>query len=170
MKTSENILIVLGYPANKNGSPGPILTTRLDKTIELYKNGVAGKIIVTGAAVGNEFVESEIMAVYLVRNGIPHDDIFIESSARNTYENALMVSRIMLEKGYVHAIVVTSSFHRMRAEKFFNRHIKNVTIVPAPFPQGFSWSKRLFYELKEYIIIVLFNLGLLNNRYSIQRS
>lgn len=170
MNSSENILIVLGYPAEDNSNPGPILKARLDKAIELYRAGIARKVIVTGAAVDNEFVESEVMAVYLVHNGVNHEDIFIESNARNTYENALMVSRIMQEKGYVHAVVVTSSFHRMRAEKFFNKHIKNVTIVPAPFPKGFPLVKRVLYELKEYIIITLFNLGLLNSWYSIQRS
>ncbi|MBW7914849.1 MAG: YdcF family protein, partial [Taibaiella sp.] len=72
MKSAENILIVLGYPADNDGNPGPILKARLDKAIELYRNGVARKIIVTGAAVDNEFVESEVMAVYLVHNGIPH--------------------------------------------------------------------------------------------------
>ncbi|HEY9178591.1 MAG TPA: YdcF family protein [Flavipsychrobacter sp.] len=170
MNPAENILIVLGYPADGNGDPGAILKSRLDKAIELYRHGNAGKIIVTGAAVDNEFVESEVMAVYLVRNGIPHTDIFVESSARNTYENALMVSRIMREKGYKKAMVVTSSFHRMRAKKFFRRHVDNVTIVPAPFPKGFPLAKRLLYELKEYIIIFLFNLGLLNSWYSVQRS
>ncbi|MBW7914977.1 MAG: hypothetical protein H3C54_15030 [Taibaiella sp.] len=58
----------------------------------------------------------------------------------------------------------------MRAETFFSRHIKNVTIIPAPFPKGFPLAKRLLYELKEYIIIALFNLGLLNRRYSIHQS
>lgn len=163
-------MVILGYPTDKKGNPGPILLARLNKAIELYNSGVARKIIVTGAAVDNEFVESEVMAVYLVRNGIPHEDIFIESQAKNTYENALMVSRIMKENGYMHAVVVTSSFHRMRAEKFFSRHIKNVTIAPAPFPKGFPLAKRLFYELKEYIIMTLFNLGLLNSWYSVQRS
>ena len=75
MKSSENILIVLGYPADNNGNPSPILKARLDKAIELYRKGVARKIIVTGAAVDNEFVESEVMAVYLVNNGIPQEDI-----------------------------------------------------------------------------------------------
>lgn len=170
MKDTENILVVLGYPADENGSPGPILQARLNKTVELYQQRLADKIIVTGGAVDNEFVESEVMATYLVHQGIPRQDIYTETSARNTYENAVMVSRIMQQKGYIHAIVVTSSFHRMRAEKFFNRHIKNVTIVPAPFPKGFPVGKRLLYELKEYIIIALFNLGLLNGRYSIHGS
>lgn len=170
MKQTDTILIVLGYPADENGNPGPILQARLDKAIELYNAGMAARIIVTGAAVDNEFVESEVMAVYLVRKGIPHGDIYIESSARNTYENAVMVSRIMHEKGYKNAVVVTSSFHRMRARKFFSRHLDNVTIATAPFPKGFPAGKRLLYQLKEYIIILLFNLGLLNNRYSIQRS
>jgi len=170
VKPVDTILIVLGYPADENGNPGPILQARLDKAIELYKTGMAAKVIVTGAAVENEFVESEVMAVYMIRKGVPHEDIYIESSARNTYENAVMVSRIMKEKGFKQAIVVTSSFHRMRARKFFSRHVENVTIVSAPFPENFPAGKRLLYQLKEYIIIFLFNLGLLNSRYAIQRS
>lgn len=169
MKPGATILIVLGYPTEADGSPGPILQARLDKAIELYKSGAAGKVIVTGAAVDNEFVESEVMAVYLVRKGIPHEDIYIESSARNTYENAVMVSRIMKGEGYKKAIVVTSSFHAMRARKFFSRHVGNVTIATAPFPKNFPAGKRLLYSLKEYIIIILFHLGLLNSRYSIQK-
>lgn len=169
MAIHNTILVVLGYPADSEGNPGPILQARLDKAIELYKHGKASQMILTGAAVDNEFVESEVMAVYCVKHGIPHSDIFIESNARNTYENARMVRDIMQEKGYSHAIVVTSSFHKMRARKFFSRVVGNVSIVAAPFPSEFSFLKRMVFILKEYIIIMLYNLGLLNNRYSIQK-
>ncbi len=168
MKSPDSILIVLGYPANADGNPSPILKARLDKAIELYRKGMAAKIILTGAAVDNQFIESEVMAVYCIQKGIPAEDIYVESNARNTYENARMVHGIMKDKGYKKAIVVTSGFHKLRAKVFFSREMKEASIVGAPFPQDFPYFQRLFLMLKEVIIIVLFKLGLLNNRYSIQ--
>lgn len=170
MHPTDTILVVLGYPADDFGKPTPILQSRLDKAIELYKNGQTGKIIVTGAAVDNHHVESEVMARYCKEHGIPEEDILVESNARNTYENAQMVHRMIKEHGYKKAIVVTSSFHKLRAELFFSKHLDNVEIVPAPFPNKFPLAKRLFFLYKEYIILILFKLGLLNGRYSIQHT
>ncbi len=168
MIAQKSILVVLGYPADENGKPGAILKARLDKAIELYKKGIATTMILTGAAVENEFVESEVMATYCIKHGVLPSDIFKESNARNTYENARMVRDIMKEKNYEYAIVVTSSFHKMRAEKFFSRVVGNARIVTAPFPREFSFIRRIVFMVREYLIIILYNLGLLNTRYSIQ--
>lgn len=166
----NNILVVLGYPANDDGQPSPILKARLDKAIELFRDGIAEKIILTGAAVENQHVESHVMANYCKKNGVPGEKILIESDAKNTYENAKMVHNIMQAEGYQHAIVVTSSFHTMRAQEFFSRYVKNVTVVPAPFPAKFPVVKQWFLLLKEHLIITLYKAGLLNNHYSIQQS
>lgn len=170
MESKQTILVVLGYPANDDGTPGPILKARLDKAIELYKQGVAAKIIVTGAAVNNQFVESEVMSAYCTQQGIPQADILVESNAKNTFENARMVKDIIKEKGYSKAIVVTSSFHKIRAKRFFARVMDNVEIVAAPFPTNFPVAKRFIFLIKEYLILTLYSMGLLNNRYSLQQS
>lgn len=170
MESMKTILVVLGYPANDDGTPGPILKARLDKAIELYKKGNASKLIVTGAAVDNQFVESEVMAIYCIQNGIPHEDILVESNARNTFENARMVKDIMIARGFKHAIVVTSGFHKKRAALFFSRVMKNTEIVGAPFPVNFPFFKRMIFIIREHLILLLYSLGLLNNRYSIQQS
>lgn len=168
MSVSNTILVVLGYPAEDSGTPSLILKSRLDKAIEIYKTGKAKKVILTGAAVENEHIESDIMANYCRLHGIPENDIFKESDARNTYENARMVKRIMQKIEYEHVIVVTSSFHKLRAKLFFSKQLDDVEIISAPFPSGFSIPKRIFFVLKEYLIIILFKMGLLNGRYSIQ--
>lgn len=168
MNTGETILVVLGYPASDNGTPGPILQARLDKAIELYRSGVAGKMIVTGGAIGNEFVEAEVMAVYCIRQGIAPENIYLETQARNTYDNARMVKKMMEERGYKNAIVVTSDFHRLRARTFFDRVLPGVQIVPAPFPEGYSFLMKWILIAKEYLIIILFYSGVLNKRYGIR--
>lgn len=170
MEPKKVILVVLGYPANNDGTPGPILKARLDKAIELYRQGIAAKIIVTGAAVDNQFVESEVMLAYCLQKGIPQADILVESHAKNTFENARMVKEIIKDRGFKRAIVVTSSFHKMRAKRFFAKVMGNVEIVAAPFPANFPIVKRAVFLIKEYLILILYSLGLLNNRYSLQQS
>lgn len=170
MNAISTIVVILGFPAESSNNPGPILKARLDKGIELYKQGLGAKIIVTGGAVGNEFTESEVMATYCMQHGVLQQDILVESFAKNTFENARLVRDIMKEKGYTNAIVVTSSFHAMRAKTFFARVVGNIKIVAAPFPSNFSVLKRAFLLGKEYIIMILYSLGMLNGRYSIKKS
>ena len=167
MHHSDRVIVVLGHPADEHGNPAPILKSRLDKAISLYKSGEANKIIVTGAAVYNQFVEAEVMAVYCISNNIPAEDIIMEPRARNTYENARMVKAIMIENGLSSAIVVTSAFHKKRAERFFRKAIPNVVVQVCPYPENFPYTKKLFYTLKEQIILILFQLGLLNRRYAV---
>lgn len=170
MSAKDTIMVVLGYPTEPDGSPSPILKVRLDKAVELYKQGKADMVIVTGAAVDNEHVESKVMAAYCVANGIPESKILVETNAKNTYENARMVHNMMKDRHYSHAIVVTSSFHQMRAEQFFSEHMNNVQVITAPFPDKFPKIKQWYFLLKEHLIMTLYKAGLLNSRYSIQRS
>lgn len=166
--SGNNVLIILGYPANNEGEPGPILKSRLDKGVELFNAGGFDKMIVTGAAVYNNYVEAQVMAAYCIKKGVNADDIIMEPRARNTFENARMARDIMRRNGYSYATVVTSSFHEIRARYFFSKHIEHIKLVTAPFPEKFPFAKRLIYSAKEYIILMLFNLGLLNNRYAHQ--
>ena len=168
MATPHNILVILGYPANNDGYPSPILKSRLDKGLEIYKLEQIEKIIVTGGPVYNNFVEAEVMAVYCINHGVSADKILMEPSAQNTFENARMVQKLMSEEGYANAIIVTSAFHARRAKYFFSKHIENVSIVAAPFPKKYPLIKRVFYTLKEYLILLLYNMGLLNKRYVIR--
>lgn len=168
MSATDTVIIVLGHPADEEGNPAPILKSRLDKAIDLYREGKAEKIIVTGAAVYNRFVEAEVMAVYCINNGIPANDIIMEPRARNTYENAGMVKEIMIEKGYTKAIVVTSMFHVKRAKLFFKKQLRDVQVVGCPYPEGFSQFRHLFNTFKEFAILTLYHLRLLNRRYEIK--
>lgn len=170
MQITNSILVVLGYPAKADGTPSPILQARLDKAISLYHNNISNKIILTGAAVANNHIEAQVMAKYCIQQGIPQADLFIETSAKNTYENARMVRKMMRSHGFLNAIIVTSGFHKMRAERFFSKHLNNVQVVAAPFPDKFPIIKQWYLQLKEYLILILYHIGLLNNRYSVNQS
>ena len=74
---------------------------RLLQTIALYKSGKVKKILLSGGSGSvtrpNER-ESEIILKVLLQTGIPENDIIIENTSRNTYENAIYTAEILKKR------------------------------------------------------------------------
>lgn len=125
-----SILIVLGGPINDDLTPGIWLTSRLEKTIEVYNSLKFTYIIVTGGDTKNlGKAEAYIMKEYLVKKGLPSDKIYCEPNSINTIENAeftYMMLNHMDENTKTY--VLTSEFHSHRANIIFNHYFKNFII------------------------------------------
>jgi uncharacterized SAM-binding protein YcdF (DUF218 family) len=116
-----DVLIVLGNPADADGNPTPIEQARVAEAVHEYERGAAPRMIFTGAAVANHFVEAQVMKHAAEAQGIPATAIIAETQARNTIENACNSLRIMQNHGWDSAEVVTSPYHLPRAAMIFGR-------------------------------------------------
>jgi uncharacterized SAM-binding protein YcdF (DUF218 family) len=116
-----DVLIVLGYPADDDGNPSPTEQARVAEAVHEYERGAAQRMIITGGAVDNQYVEAEVMARTAKARGIPAGAIVEETQARNTIENACDSMRIMRSHGWQSAEVVTSPSHAPRAAMIFGR-------------------------------------------------
>jgi uncharacterized SAM-binding protein YcdF (DUF218 family) len=116
-----DVLIVLGDPADPDGNPTPTELARVTTAVHEYERGVAPRMIFTGGAVRNEFVEAQVMARTAEAHGIPASAILEDSQARNTIENACDSMRMMRGHGWDTAEVVTSPYHVPRAAMIFSR-------------------------------------------------
>lgn len=108
---------------------------RFIQTVNLYHSKQIGKIVISGGS-GNllqrEPSETDFLLKALLRNGIPQQDIIVESKSRNTFENAVFSKRLLdslqIPGPY---IIVTSAQHMPRAMKVFRKAgYEN----PVPFP------------------------------------
>ena len=117
--TRFDAIIVLGYPADSDGNPTPEQLARVTEGVHEYERGVAPRLIFTGAAVGNRFVEAQIMAREAEAEGIPQSAIFVEPKARDTIQNACFAARIMKAHGWRSAEVVSRASHLPRAAIIF---------------------------------------------------
>jgi uncharacterized SAM-binding protein YcdF (DUF218 family) len=113
--TRFDAIIVLGYPADRDGNPSPAQLARVTEAVHEYERGVAPRLIVTGGAVANRFVEAQVMARTAQAKGIPESAIFVEPQARDTIQNACYAVRIMKAHGWRSAEVVSSASHLPRA-------------------------------------------------------
>lgn len=109
-------IIVLGAYVRTNGSPSDMLRDRLDTAIALYERGVSEKIIVSGDHGRAEYNEVGVMKKYLVENGIPEENVFMDHAGFSTYESMYRAKEIFLkESHYKRVIVVTQGYHLYRS-------------------------------------------------------
>ena len=119
--TRFDAIIVLGTPADADGNPTPAQLARVTEAVREYQRGVAPRLILSGAAAHNQFVEASVMARVAHAQGIPESAIFVEPEATDTIQNACYSARIMKAHGWRSAEVVSAAFHLPRAGLIFSR-------------------------------------------------
>ncbi len=131
---SADVIIVLGSGLRRDGRPGDALLRRSRWGADLYQQGAAPHVICTGGVGdGKPRSEADACREVLVRYGVPEQAIFLEEQSRSTEENAIYARTIMLDQGWQKAVLVTDSFHMLRANWVFD--IYDITHVRSPVPR-----------------------------------
>ena len=104
-------IVVLGCQVKDDGKPSDMLADRLRRGIELYNQGVAPKIIMSGDHGQKEYDEVNTMKQVAVDAGIPSNDIFMDHAGFSTYESLYRAKKIF-EADKI--IVVTQKYHLYR--------------------------------------------------------
>src|ERR1700678_3833071 len=68
-----DVILVLGNPAKDDGSIAPVARSRVLEAIRQYHAGVAPRLLMTGGAVQNQFVEAQVMQQFARSQGVPAD-------------------------------------------------------------------------------------------------
>ncbi|HUT96473.1 MAG TPA: YdcF family protein [Candidatus Paceibacterota bacterium] len=102
---------------------------RIEKTIELFRNGLAKNIVISGGFNSPPFcLHAEILAQEIIKRGIPKNKIILEKNSQNTYEQGLEVLKIVQEKKWNKIILVASHFHQPRAYLAFLKAMKDLKL------------------------------------------
>ncbi len=109
-------IVVLGA-AQYNGEPSPVLRARLDHAAELWDDGVAPTIVVTGGKqTGDRVGEGQASYDYLRDQGIPERALKVEVDGTNTYEQLSASKAIVEDLGGGRSVVIVSSpYHAFRS-------------------------------------------------------
>ena len=105
-------IIVLGCLVKDNGNPSDMLSDRLERGIDLYKNGAAPKIIMSGDHGKTDYDEVNEMKQIAIDAGIPSSDVFMDHAGFSTYESIYRAKEIF-EADKI--IIVTQEYHLYRA-------------------------------------------------------
>jgi SanA protein len=105
-------VIILGAYVRPDGVLSYILQDRLDTGLDIYKRGLAEKIIVSGDHGQKDYNEVQAMKDYLLWKGVPAEDIFMDHAGFDTYDSIYRALNIFQVKS---AIITTQNFHLPRA-------------------------------------------------------
>ena len=132
-------IVVLGAGLRPDGTPSNMLEDRLKGAIELYKKGVAPKIIVSGDCSGEHYDEVSAMKKFCVDNGVPEADVLRDDKGFSTYETMDNVVRGM---GYKNIIVVTQKYHIYRSVYLARRMGAEADGFSTDYCEYIFWAQR----------------------------
>lgn len=107
-------IVVLGA-AQYNGRPSPVLRARLDHALQLYYEGLAPRIVVTGG-VGRGDTTSEALVGrrYLLNHDVPARAVVVQPQGRSTQSSMTAVADWLEAEKLNRVILVSDPFHMFR--------------------------------------------------------
>lgn len=107
-------IVVMGA-AQYDGRPSPQLQARLDHVVELWNDGLAPFVVVTGGnQPGDRFTEASASAAYLADHGVDPDAILQEDSGHSSWESLDTVASLLHDRGLGRVLLVSDPYHSLR--------------------------------------------------------
>lgn len=108
----KDAIIVLGAGVKNDGTPSDILADRLETSIEVYNEGGASALILSGDHGREEYNEVGAMKDYVLNNNIDESRVFMDHAGFSTYDTMYRAKEIFKVKS---AVIVTNEYHLPRA-------------------------------------------------------
>jgi uncharacterized SAM-binding protein YcdF (DUF218 family) len=131
---------------------------RIEKGIQLYKEGWAPLILFSGAAAEGEVSNAKAMKRIAVAKGVPADKILMEEKSKTTQENADFSAVIVTEKNANSLILVTSPYHQRRTYNLFKKTLPNVKILNQSALDS-KWRKKGWWQTNVGRFLTVGELG-----------
>ncbi len=108
----RTVVIVPGAAVLRSGALSAVFLDRANAAILLYETGKAQKILVSGDNSTAEHNEVDPARKYLLSQGVPEADIYLDHAGFDTYSTMYRAREIF---GVSSAIIATQTFHLPRA-------------------------------------------------------
>lgn len=107
-RAPADAILVLGA-SQLDGRPGPVLEARLQHALELFRQGLAPRVVTTGAnQEGDRYTEAGSALTWLVDNGVPADAVVVVPVGGNTFDSLVPVAGIAATEGWQQGVLVVS--------------------------------------------------------------
>lgn len=98
---------------------------RFSKAVDLYKRGMAKKIVFSGNIIDKDYgsFPFEEVKPFILEGGVPEEDLIHEDVSQHTREQAVEVVKMALTNGWKKLALVASHEHQYRAYLTFLREV-----------------------------------------------
>ncbi len=136
--THFDAIIVLGTPSLPDGSPSLEQRSRVLKGVRELRAGRAPRIVMTGGAAHNQFVEAHTMIEFARTQGVAEAELIEEGRAQNTIQNIFYSRALMDQHGWRSAEVVSSPSHLPRTALILEHYTFPWRTHAAAWPKEFT--------------------------------
>ncbi|MEM1414325.1 MAG: YdcF family protein [Myxococcota bacterium] len=135
-KGRHDAIVVAGCRVMAGGRASPALRRRALRAVDLWKAGVAPRLVFTGGVGDEPPSEASVAATIARAEGVPEHAMVLEERSTSTEENARFAAEALGPDA--HVVVVTDAYHVFRAERVFRRHFAGAVgagTVAEPWPR-----------------------------------
>jgi len=163
-RSGSDCLIVLGARIRPDGSMSKVLQQRCEKALQICtEDEVKAVFLCGGQCTMDPCPEAGVMKEFFLQAGVGEEKLIVEDASVNTIENLKNAKRIMQERGWRQAALVTSDYHLTRALWIARDVGLDVQGIAAPSPrsmktffktrlkEAFSWCLYLKRRLRREI-------------------
>ena len=108
---TADCIVVLGAKVRPDGSLSDMLRDRVLVGVELYKKGLAPKILMSGDSEHEDYDEVTAMKRFAVSQGVPEEDVICDRYGLSTYDSMWRAKKLY---GFKSVIAVTQEYHLYR--------------------------------------------------------
>jgi uncharacterized SAM-binding protein YcdF (DUF218 family) len=129
---------------------------REKRAAELWRQGWADNVVVSGMSYAWGFHTGEAARKYVMSLGVPGEKISMISETLNTRTEARALDDLMRERGWNSAIIVTSAFHSRRAMYTVERAAPGRSFYSSPVPTGSpEWTPRAWWSRRDDVYVTV---------------
>lgn len=151
-------VVVLGA-AQYNGRPSPVFEERLDHAAELYRSGVAPRIVTTGGGQPSDTTtEGQAGADYLRTAGVPAESLWAVPIGADTLESLRATARVLAENDWTDIVLVTDPWHMARSRMIARDLGLHVQASPVTKGPALADDVRARYIWRELVGAVFYRL------------
>jgi len=154
--------IISNTPKSKIGELSDSALKRVFEGFLIYKRTEIPIIVTGGKLKGIEIPEAEVMKEELLKLGVSSEDIYVESNAKNTKQNAQFVVEILENEDFDTILLVTSAVHMTRAMNYFNKYAKSKKVIPIPTGYLITQDRPNWYDFLPQIEFLKANASALH--------
>jgi uncharacterized SAM-binding protein YcdF (DUF218 family) len=124
-------ILVLGARAYANGVPSDALEDRVLTAIELYKQGLAPRLIFSGGPGDGAWTEAAVMRRIAIKKGIPESAITLDDQGLTTDVSVRNTARLLAGTTNPRVLAVSHAWHLPRVKLRCERECLAAYTVPA---------------------------------------
>jgi uncharacterized SAM-binding protein YcdF (DUF218 family) len=140
-------IVVMGARVLPRGQPSRALYARAERAAQLFHEGAAPLVLVSGGRVDMPKSEARAGCEVLAQHQVPSHACLLEEQSRSTAQNAEFSAPLLRERGVRRLVLVSDGYHLLRAAACFRS--QGFLVTPVASGRPLPWRDEVYWTARE---------------------